>query len=96
MGQPSYLLVGLGNDAFLSSASHGAGRALTRRAMRMKDARGERLGLEGVECISLKRERVVEEAPLAYNAVGPVVDVQTDVGIAKPVARMRPLVTFKA
>ena len=64
--------------------------------MRKRDLRGEALGLEGVECVSLKRERLVEEAPLAYNAVGPVVEVQAEVGIAKPVARMRPIVTFKA
>ena len=96
MGQPSFLMVGLGNEAYLSSASHGAGRARTRGEMRKRELRGEGLGLEGVECVSLKRERLVEEAPLAYNAVGPVVEVQADVGIAKPVARMRPIVTFKA
>jgi tRNA-splicing ligase RtcB len=96
MGQPSFLLVGLGNEDFLSSASHGAGRAVTRHEMRRRDAVGESLGLEGVECVSLKRERLVEEAPSAYKAVGPVVDVQAAVGIARPVARMRPLVTFKA
>lgn len=96
MGQSSFLLVGLGNEDFLCSASHGAGRALTRGEMRKRDLRGDSLGLEHVECVSLKRERLVEEAPLAYNAVGPVVDVQADVGIATPVARMRPIVTFKA
>jgi tRNA-splicing ligase RtcB len=96
MGQSSYLMVGLGNQAFLSSASHGAGRARTRGDMRKSAARGEELGLMGVECITLQEERMIEEAPAAYKAIDPVVSVQADVGIVRPVARMRPLLTFKA
>ncbi len=96
MGHPSFLMVGLGNERFLSSASHGAGRALTRFAMRHKKNQDE-LGLRGVECITLKRERLVQEAPAAsYKPIQPVVDVQTDAGIVAPVARLRPLLTFKA
>jgi tRNA-splicing ligase RtcB (3'-phosphate/5'-hydroxy nucleic acid ligase) len=96
MGQSSFLLAGLGNEQYLSSASHGAGRALTRGDMRKRELRGESLGLEGVECVSLRRERIVEEAPIAYNAIGPVVEIQQRAGIAEPVARLRPIVTFKA
>ncbi len=50
----------------------------------------------GVECITLEEERMIEEAPAAYKAIDPVVSVQADVGIARPVARMRPLLTCKA
>jgi tRNA-splicing ligase RtcB len=39
---------------------------------------------------------MIEEAPAAYKDVVPVVKIQADVGIARPVARMRPLLTFKA
>ena len=95
MGHPSFLLVGQGNDAFLSSASHGAGRAHTRTEMHAKHQRGEDLGLASVECITLKRERLVQEAPAAYKAIEPVIDIQCDVGIARPVARFRPVLTFK-
>ena len=58
--------------------------------------RGEDLGLTQVDCITLKEERIIQEAPAAYKAIGPVVDVQAQAGIASPVARLRPLVTFKA
>lgn len=34
-------------------------------------------------------------APAAYKDIGPVVQVQAEAGIASPVARMRPLLTFK-
>jgi tRNA-splicing ligase RtcB len=49
-----------------------------------------------VECITRQEERMIEEAPAAYKAIEAVVRVQADVGIARPVARMRPLLTFKA
>ncbi|MGE3675312.1 MAG: RtcB family protein [Polyangiaceae bacterium] len=95
MGQASYVLRGEGNSDYLCSASHGAGRARTRGDMRKRAARGESIGLEGVECIG-RSERVIEEAPAAYKAIEPVVAVQSEVGIATPVARLRPLLTFKA
>lgn len=92
MGHPSYVLMGLGNQRFASSASHGAGRAKSRMDM----SHCCDLGLEGVECITLKQERKIEEAPAAYKDIGPVVDVQVKAGIASPVAKMKPLMTFKA
>jgi tRNA-splicing ligase RtcB len=96
MGQSSYLLAGLGHDGFLQSASHGAGRARPRGDMRKSEARGDDIGLAGIECIALRRERMIEEAPAAYKDVDPVVAIQAEVGIARPVAKMRPLLTFKA
>ena len=96
MGHPSHVLVGLGNSRFLSSASHGAGRALTRFEMSRK-ARGEEdLGLEGIECITLREERRIEEAPAAYKDIGPVIQVQVEQMIAQSVAVTKPIVTFKA
>lgn len=95
MGQPSFLMVGHGNPRYLQSASHGAGRSVSRRRMHQLAKRGDDLGLAAVECITLKEERIIQEAPAAYKAIGPVVDVQARAGIASPVARLRPLVTFK-
>jgi tRNA-splicing ligase RtcB len=95
MGQASYLMVGQGNERFLSSASHGAGRKLSRRDMHRLDKAGVDLGLDAVECITLKNERLVQEAPAAYKNIGEVVQVQADAGVASPVARLRPLLTFK-
>jgi RNA-splicing ligase RtcB len=44
---------------------------------------------------TLKNERLVQEAPAAYKNIGDVVAVQAEAGIATPVARLRPLLTFK-
>ena len=95
MDQASYLMVGLGSERFLQSASHGAGRKLSRRDMHRLDKTGADLGLDSIECVTLKSERLVQEAPAAYKEIGSVVQVQADAGIATPVARLRPLLTFK-
>lgn len=96
MGQPSYVLVGRGNGRYLSSASHGAGRAVTRFEMGRRQRAGDDLGLDGVDCVTLREERRIEEAPSAYKDIGPVVSVQVEHGLVAPVVRTRPLVTFKA
>jgi tRNA-splicing ligase RtcB len=98
MGAPSYLLVGLGNPRTLSSASHGAGRAVSRFSLTRAGAKvdEEALGLRGVECIALREERRIEEAPAAYKPIQPVIDRQVEAGLVRVVARMRPLLTFKA
>ncbi len=93
MGHPSYLAVGRGNERFLSSASHGAGRALSRFEVGRKGPKD--LGLDGVECITLKAERIIEEAPAAYKPITPVVDIQVQAGVVGRVAKLRPLLTFK-
>ncbi len=68
MGAPSYLLVGKGNDRFLRSASDGAGRARSRFDMSRKgvDKTDSALGLTDVDCITLREECRIEEAPTAY------------------------------
>jgi tRNA-splicing ligase RtcB len=93
MGTSSYLAVGLGNADRLSSASHGAGRSMRRFDMARCDR--DALGLDGVECVTLRPERVIEEAPAAYKAIDPVVDIQVAAGVVRKVARLRPLLTFK-
>jgi tRNA-splicing ligase RtcB len=89
-------MAGCGNPRFLRSCSHGAGRALTRFDMTRKGRPDRALGLEGVECITLREERMLEEAPAAYKEIGPVIDVQVEHGLVRPVATLRPLLTFKA
>ncbi len=98
MGALSYLMVGCGDAAALCSASHGAGRARSRFSMARggADTREEALGLAGVDCITLREERRIEEAPAAYKPIGPVVDAQVRAGIVREVARLAPLLTFKA
>lgn len=99
MGTESFLLVGLGNDRHISSASHGAGRAKSRGSMGRlvkDDAHMKALGLTGIECITLREERRVEEAPAAYKPIRPVIDVQVEAGIVAPVAKLKPILTFKS
>jgi tRNA-splicing ligase RtcB len=98
MGAESYLMVGEGNLAFCNSASHGAGRLrsrfdLNRRGASQSEAE---LGLTGVDCITLRSERRIEEAPAAYKPIGSVIDVQVEAGMVAVVARLSPVLTFKA
>ncbi|MCB9688340.1 MAG: RtcB family protein [Alphaproteobacteria bacterium] len=91
MGTASYVCVGRGADRTLRSASHGAGRAVRRQDTgRMADP-----GLDGVDCQTLRPERLVQEAPAAYKPIGLVIDVQVAAGSIGVVARTRPLLTFK-
>ncbi|BAZ42431.1 hypothetical protein NIES4101_84000 [Calothrix sp. NIES-4101] len=98
MGTYSYLCVGQGNAEFLNSASHGAGRVrsrfdLTRQGASATEAE---LGLTGVDCITLREERRIEEAPAAYKPIQSVIDVQVEAGMIGVVARLSPVLTFKA
>ncbi len=55
----------------------------------------ENLGLTGVDCITLREERRIEEAPAAYKPIQPIIDVQVEVGMIGVVARLKPILTFK-
>jgi len=48
------------------------------------------------QCVTLKQERLIEEAPQAYKPIGPVIDAQVESRLLDRVARLRPWVTFKA
>jgi tRNA-splicing ligase RtcB (3'-phosphate/5'-hydroxy nucleic acid ligase) len=98
MGTPSYLLSGLGNDRYLNSAAHGAGRTISRFELTRAGANYTEsdLGLTGVDCITLRAERRIEEAPAAYKSIDRVIDTQVAAGTIEVVAKMRPILTFKA
>jgi tRNA-splicing ligase RtcB len=98
MGAPSYLLAGLGNDRYLNSAAHGAGRAISRFELTRAGTsyRKSDLELEGVDCISLRPERRIEEAPAAYKSIDRVIEAQVSAKMVAVVAKMRPILTFKA
>ena len=94
MGDYSYIATGSGNPDWLHSCSHGAGRSLRRRSARTK-ASGHPDSLPW-QCVTLREERRREEAPIAYKKIGPVIDVQESSGLIRPLARLRPWITFKA
>ncbi len=100
MGTCSYVLVGTAESeqrAF-SSACHGAGRAMSRRqATRRWRGRREidELAEQGILIRSPSLRGVAEEAPLAYKDVSRVVDAADLAGLARKVARLRPLICIK-
>ncbi|MEH2213874.1 RtcB family protein [Nostoc sp.] len=98
MGAYSYLMVGKGNPAFSNSASHGAGRIRSRFDLSRRGASQSEteLGLTGVDCITLREERRIEEAPAAYKPIQSVIDVQVEAEMVDVVARLSPVLTFKA
>lgn len=100
MGTASYILAGAGgNDALaFSSACHGAGRAMSRRAA-TRQWRGrsvvDELADRGILIRSPSMRGVAEEAPGSYKDVGAVVDAADHAGLARKVARLEPLVCVK-
>ena len=100
MGTGSYVLVGVGRDeekAF-SSACHGAGRAMSRHAaLRKWSGRQivDDLAAKGILIRSPSTRGVAEEAPEAYKNVSAVVLAAEHAGLARRVARLRPLICVK-
>src|SRR5262249_51943354 len=100
MGRYSFVLVGTARamaETF-GSSSHGAGRMMS-RAQAKKAGRGldlvAELAKRGVTVRAKSLAGVAEEMPWAYKDVADVVDVVHDAGIARKVARMRPLAVVK-
>jgi tRNA-splicing ligase RtcB len=100
MGTSSYVLVGepASEAKSFSSACHGAGRAMSRHAA-LKRWSGRKivddLAAEGILIRSPSTRGVAEEAPGAYKNVDAVVLAAEEAGLARRVARMRPLICIK-
>jgi tRNA-splicing ligase RtcB len=100
MGTGSYILVGeaTSEQKAFSSACHGAGRALSRHAA-LKRWSGRKivddLASEGILICSPSTRGIAEEAPGAYKDVGAVVAAAEHAGLARRVARLRPLICIK-
>jgi tRNA-splicing ligase RtcB len=100
MGTHSYVCVG--TDAAMEetfgSTCHGAGRVMS-RAQAKKVAHGRRLTDElakmGVVVMAEGKDTLAEEMPSAYKNVADVVDVMQRAGIARRVARLKPLGVIK-
>jgi tRNA-splicing ligase RtcB len=100
MGTASYVMVGTEEatrNAF-SSTCHGAGRLLSRKAARKRIRGGDllrRLQQEGIEVRAGSMRGLSEEAPGAYKDIDRVVEVVHKAGLARKVARVRPLGVVK-
>lgn len=100
MGTESWVLVGTAESeahAF-SSACHGAGRSMSRRqALKRWSGRAivDSLGEQGIIVRSPSMRGVAEEAPGAYKNVREVAEATEKAGLARRVARMRPIICIK-
>ena len=100
MGTASYVLAGMKGSMELSfgSSCHGSGRVMSRTAAR-KQIDGEELKDElnrlGINIQTGSYKGLAEEAPQAYKDVESVVDVVEEAGIAKKIARLKPVAVIK-
>ena len=100
MGTCSYLMAGSKGamEETFGSICHGAGRRLSRRAA-LRAAKGRsiyrELEAKGVAVRCAGRETIGEEMPDAYKNVMDVVNVVHGAGLAKKVARLKPLGVIK-
>lgn len=100
MGTASYILVGTeeGMSRAFSSACHGAGRSMSRhQATRQWQGRAlvDELASQGILIRSPSLRGVAEEAPGAYKDVSAVVEAADRAGLARKVAKLKPLVCIK-
>ncbi len=98
MGTSSYVLVGVDPGGAFSSTCHGAGRTLSRHAaarlVRGEDLRRQ-LEAQGIAVRARSPRGLAEEAPLAYKDIDEVVAACERAGLARRVARLRPLGVVK-
>ena len=100
MGTGSYLLVGTATseEKSLSSASHRAGRAMSRHAA-LRQWHGRKLvddlRAAGIIIRTRSMRGVAEEAPAAYKDVDAVAEATERAGLARRVALLRPKVCVK-
>ncbi|MEV6398404.1 RtcB family protein [Streptomyces sp. NPDC051907] len=92
MGTGSYIVKGLGNEKSFNSASHGAGRKMSRSAAKRtfstKDLEEQ---TRGVEC--RKDSGVVDEIPGAYKRIETVIEQQRD--LVEVVAKLKQVICVK-
>ena len=92
MGAKSFIVRGKGNPMSFESASHGAGRRMSRtqakRSFNVKDLERQ---TQGVEC--RKDHGVVDEAPKAYKDIEQVMAQQAD--LVEVVAELKQVLCVK-
>ena len=100
MGTASWVLVGTEDSMRRSfgSSCHGAGRLMSRSKAK-KEVQGDTLRRElemrGIKVRAGSLPGLAEEAPSAYKDVDMVVETVSQAGIAKKVARLKPVAVIK-
>jgi tRNA-splicing ligase RtcB (3'-phosphate/5'-hydroxy nucleic acid ligase) len=100
MGAASWVMVGSDGamQETFGSVCHGAGRLMSRMAARKgRTAREvlDKLEEAGIVARSETRDGILEEVPEAYKNVDEVIQVVHDAGLARKVARLRPMGVMK-
>ncbi|MGW1255871.1 RtcB family protein [Streptomyces sp. NPDC002513] len=92
MGTSSYIVKGLGNEKAFNSASHGAGRRMSRHAAKRRfTVQDLERQTRGVEC--RKDSGVLDEIPGAYKDIDQVMQQQSD--LVEVVAKLKQFVCVK-
>jgi tRNA-splicing ligase RtcB len=85
-------------DEAFGTACHGAGRIMS-RTRAMKEAKGRSIARElaekGIIVRSSGKKTLSEEMPEAYKDINVVVNILSSAGIARKVAKIRPLGVVK-
>ena len=100
MGTASYVLVGTAQamEETFGTCCHGAGRKMSRRAAKRKVHGGtlrRELEDQGIRVRAGSMPGLAEEAPDAYKDIEAVIGVVDGAGLARKVARLRPLAVMK-
>ena len=93
MGTPSYIVSGLGNPDSYHSCSHGAGRAMGRKAARRALTGGD-FALALQDTFSTPGVGYLDEAPQAYKNIDLVLNSQDE--LVRVVHRLKPVITLKS
>ena len=100
MGTASYVLVGAEGamQETFGTTCHGAGRVMSRTAAKKSayaSGASQRLEAQGIIVRSETRDGITEEIPEAYKDVDAVINVVHNAGLAKRVARLKPMGVIK-
>lgn len=97
MGTGSYIVRGLGNPDSYQSASHGAGRKLSRGAAKRQftgeDAGAAEIALQLGSIESRRDSGILDELPGAYKDIHSVIEAQSD--LVAPVAHLQTILCVK-
>jgi tRNA-splicing ligase RtcB len=100
MGTASYVLVGTADamEESFGTCCHGAGRVMSRTAAKKRIHGGtlrKELEAQGIRVRAGSMPGLAEEAPDAYKDIDAVVEVVHGAGLARKVAKLRPLAVMK-
>lgn len=88
-----YITKGLGNEDYLKSASHGAGRKMSRKKAKEKiDLNYVKKQMKGI--VAKIDKNILDEAPDAYKDLEEVINMQEDI-VIKTINFIKPLINVK-